>query len=392
MSRRTFVLGWAATMLAASLTFGQRKAPAINAETPHGALMQQIGQENDTAKKAALLEELVAKFGADPKLKNEMLWAYPIKLDLHVKSQEWDKAIDAGTKALVLDDSYVEVAVATLKAAEGKKDYPLVKSWAQKTSAMARKSVATPKLPEEEDEAAKTRIDYARQVAQYADYALFNAALQSGQPAVVIEMAETLKAQNPSSEYWPQLAPQYVFALNSTGQTAKAVSEAEEVLLKDSNNTDLLLLASNHYYGLKPPNLAKSIQHSGKAVTAWDAAQKPANVADADWAKRKNDSLSFALWLNGMALAQQNKLNEADPPLRRALPMLTNDQLKAPATFYLGMANFKAGEPAGPGKPPNRAKLTDAFRFFQQCAAIKGPYQQQAANNLKALTGRYAIK
>jgi hypothetical protein len=392
MSKTRFTLG-CALFVCAMAAFGQRKAPSINAETPHGAVMQQIAQESDAAKKGALLEEFVAKFGGDAKLKDELLWIYPQKQELHVKAQQWDQAIDAGTKTIALDDSLLEVAVATLKAAEAKKDMPLVKAWSTKTSTIARKSLATAKLLGEEDDAARIRLDYAKQVNIYADYALFNAALQGGNPAVAIEMAETLKAQSPDGDYFKQVAPQYIVALNSQNP-AKAVAAAEEILAKDASSDDILLLVSNHYYGQKPEkaNQDKVLLYTGKAIAGWETRQKPEGIADADWDKKKSASLGFSLWMNGMTLAQQNKLAEADPPLRRALPMLTNDQMKAPAAFYLGLGNFKAGEPAGAGKPANKAKLTDAYRFFQQCAAIKGPLQGQAASNLKVISVKYGIK
>jgi hypothetical protein len=373
--------------------WAQRKPVAINGETPHGALMQQIGQEQDAAKKLALLDELVAKFGADPKLKNEMAWAYPQKQDLHVKAQEWDKAIDAGAKAIALDPELLGVSVAALKAAEAKKDLPLVKSWAQKTSEIARKSLATAKFPDEEDEAAKVRLDYAKQVSTYADYSLFNAAIQPGNPAVTIEMAEALKAQSPASEYWSQTVPAYVVALNQQGQTAKAVAVAEEVLAKDASSDDLMLLAANHYYS-QPPNKAnqeKVLLYTGQAVKAWENRAKPEGVSDGDWEKKKNASLSFSLWMNGMTLAAQGRLGDADAPLRRALPIIANDQMKALAAFNLGLGNFKAGEPAA-GRPVNKAKLADAYRFFQQSAAIKSPVQGQAASNLKVIAVKYGIK
>lgn len=387
----TSVLTLAALMAPAALA--QRKQVAINAETPHGALMQKIGQENDSAKKAALLEEMVAKFGADAQLKSELLWAYPQKQDLHVKAQEWDKAIEAGTKTIELDDTYVDVAVAALKAAEAKKDMPLVKAWATKTSALARKSAATAKLPEEEDEAAKARIGYATQVSQYADYALFSAALQGGNPAVTIEMGDALQAQSPDGDYWKQLAPSYVVALN-TQNPAKAIAVAEEMVAKDASSDDLLLLLANHYYSQKPEkaNQDKVLLYSGKAIAGWATRQKPAGVSDADWEKKKNGALGFSLWMNGMTYGAQNKLNDAAPPLSQALPLLTNDQMKAPATFYLGMAAFKAGEPAGPGKPANKVKLAEAYKYFQQCAAIKSAVQGTAATNLKAISAKYGIK
>lgn len=376
-------------VVAAMPAWSQRKQIAINAETPHGAILQQIGQAGDAAKKMALMEEFASKFGADANLKDELLWVYSQKQDLHVKAQEWDKAVEAGTKAVGLDPEYLEVAVATLKAAEAKKDAPLTKMWAGKTSEIARRSVATPKRGDEEADDAKARLDYAKQVAIYADYALFNAAIQPGNPAVTIEMAEALKAQSPESEYWAQVAPGYVLALNAQGQTAKAVTVAEEILVKDATNDDLLLLVSNHYYGQKPEtaNQDKVLAYTDKAVAAWGTRQKPAAMADADWEKKKNASLGYSLWMNGMTQAAQNKLADADRVLRQAMPLISNDQMKAGALFHLGLANFKMGEAT-----KNKVKLADSAAFNRQCAAIKSPYQGQAAANLKVIQVKYGVK
>lgn len=384
------ILAWTAfCSLLVEPGFGQRKQLDINAETPHGALLQKIGQETDPAKKTALLEEFSAKFSSEAKLKDELLWVYSQKQDHYVKASEWDKAIEAGTKAVALDPEYLEVAVATLKAAEAKKDAPLVKKWATNTSGIARRSVATAKRDGEEADDAKARIDYAKQVATYADYALFNAALQPGNPAVTIEMAEALKAQSPDGEYWPQVAPGYVMALNQQNQTAKAVAVAEEILSKDPGNDDLLLLVANHYYGLKPEkaNQDKVLLYTEKAVAGWGTRPKPAAMADADWEKKKTASLGYSLWMNGMTSASQNKLAEADKTLRQALPLISNDQMKAGALFHLGLANFKMGEGT-----KNKVKLAEAFRFNQQCAAIKSPYQGQAAANMKVIQVKYGIK
>ena len=383
------LLPWAlAAASVASPVWGQRKQISINAETPHGAVLQKIGQEGDAAKKLAHMEEFASKFGTDAKLHDELLWVYSQKQDLHVKAQEWDKAIEAGTKAVAIDPEYLEVAVAALKAAEAKKEMAQVKSWAGKTSEIARRSVATPKRGEEEADDAKARIDYAKQVATYADYALFNAAIQGGSPAVTIEMAEALKAQSPDGEYWPQVAPGYVLALNQQGQAAKAVGVAEELLGKDATNDDLLLLVGNHYFGLQPASKAnqdKVLLYTDKAVAAWGTRQKPAAMAEVDWEKKKAGSLGYSLWMNGMTQAALNKLPESDKVLRQALPMLTNDQLKAGALFNLGLANFKMGEAA-----KNKAQLTDAANFSRLCAAIKSPYQAQAAANLKGIQAKLA--
>ncbi|MEK7753481.1 MAG: hypothetical protein AAB654_16275, partial [Acidobacteriota bacterium] len=75
--------------------------------------------------------------------------------------------------------------------------------------------------------------------------------------------------------------------------------------------------------------------------------------------------------------------------LRAGLPyMKDNQQLLAGAYFYLGLAAFKLGDT----KPPDTARLLDAIKFNQQCAAIKGPFQALAQRNLKVIKSQFQIQ
>src|SRR5436309_2906842 len=94
---------------------GQRhKIEEVNAEKPEGKLLQQIMQENDEGKKAALLDQFAGEFP-----KHE---ATPFVLEqlqgIYVKGNNPDKTIAAGDKLLALDPGDPEAAIQCLKAAE----------------------------------------------------------------------------------------------------------------------------------------------------------------------------------------------------------------------------------------------------------------------------------
>ena len=78
--------------------------------------------------------------------------------------------------------------------------------------------------------------------------------------------------------------------------------------------------------------------------------------------------------MSGKALFEQKKLAPADKEFRAALPLVEgNDQLKAETLFYAGLVNYQM------------KNIPDALKFNQQCAAIKSPFQAQAAKNASVM-------
>lgn len=106
------------------------------------------------------------------------VWVVALALTLGggAVAQEGDAAIQMAEKLAAEDPDNTKGAtlpafVAALKAVEAKKDAAAVKGWAVRTSALARKTAAAPKAAEESDAAVKDRIDYAKQVDVYTEYA-----------------------------------------------------------------------------------------------------------------------------------------------------------------------------------------------------------------------------
>ena len=93
--------------------FGQRhKLEEVDAEKPEGKLLQQIMQENDPAKKTALMEQFAGEF---PKAE-QTAWVLEQLQGYYVKANQPDQIIAAGDKLLAVDPDDPEAA---LQCAEG---------------------------------------------------------------------------------------------------------------------------------------------------------------------------------------------------------------------------------------------------------------------------------
>lgn len=298
----------------------QRKAPNINAETPEGALLQKIGQENDEKAKLALMEQFTSQFA-----KNESAgWVYGQMQPVYLKNGQWDKAIESGEKILAADPADTEIAHNCLKAAEAKKDPDLVVKWAEATSAAARKSAATPKPKDEEEaETWKKTVDYAKQVDTYTEYAVYSQALQAADPKKRLDLFQSLEKRNPDSQYLTsvQTQTQIFQLLQQIGEKDKSVAVGEKILQKDPTNDDILLVVAGYYYeGNK--DKAKTLAYAQKLAEVAPGRPKPEGISDDDWNNRKMLKAGIANWMIGVINSNDSKWADADKALRAATPML----------------------------------------------------------------------
>ena len=363
----------------------QRKAPNINAETPEGALLQKIGQENDEKAKLGLMEQFASQHAT-----NESAgWVLGQMQTIYIKNSQWDKAIEAGEKLLAADPADTEAAHNCLKAAEAKKDSGLIVKWADATSAAARKTAAAPKPKDEEEaESWKKSIDYAKQVDTYTEYAVYAQALQTADPKKRLDLFQHLEKRNPDSQYIASSQLQIFQLLQQTGEKDKAAALGEKLLQKDDSNDDILLVVAGYYYeGNKDKE--KALRYAQKLAEIAPTKPKPEGVSDDDWNNRKMLKTGIAYWMVGVTNSNDGKWADADKALRAALPNLkSNNDLQAETLFHLGLSNFKLGE----GKTPNKQRILDALRFNQQCSAIKSRFQAQATKNIAAIKSQYHIQ
>ena len=380
---RTWVI--VVALAAAGGAFAQcHKIGEVNAEKPEGALLQQIGQEQDATKKLALMEQFAGQFPQH----EAVGWVYEQMEAAYAKAGNQDKVLEVGAKLVAMPGDCVEASQQALKAAEAKKDPDLVKKWSNQTAELAKKVAGTPQ-PKEADEVDewKRRVDFAKQVDKYTEYSLMATALAATDPAKKVDLIDTLEQRNPQSEYLPQLREQQFIAYRQTNNTAKAVSLAERLAEKNQADEDMLLVLADHYFNQKQP--AKVIDYTARLVEVANAKPKPANVADADWDKRKRQLIGSAHWYAGMTYMSQSKYAEGEKALAEALPNVRETQaLLAPTLFNLGLANYKLGG----GRSVNSERILAALKYFDECSKIAGPLRAQALQNIKAIRSQYAVK
>jgi lipopolysaccharide biosynthesis regulator YciM len=237
---------------------------------------------------------------------------------------------------------------------------------------------AKPKPAEADDaETWKNEVQYAKQVDQYSDYALYRAALESRDPKMTIELCEELAQHNPKSEYVPKTAETLFVAYRQTGANDKAIALAEKVLATDQTNEDMLLVvADNYMQNKKEPERVHA--YSAKIVQVMSAKPKPEGVSDADWTARKNLVTGLAHFMSGKLYYNEGKFAPAETELRSALPLVeSNATLKPEVLYLLAYANYKL------------ERVQEAATYYRACAAIKSPFQATAAKNLQGIQAQY---
>jgi tetratricopeptide (TPR) repeat protein len=354
---------------------GQRhRIEEVNSEKPEGKLLQQIMQENDPAKKVALLDQFAGEFPKD----EGTPWVLEQLQSIYVKANDPDKIIASGDKLLALDPDDPEAGVQCLKAAEAKKDVALIKKYSAATSAAARKMAAAPQPKEADDVAAwKASVDYAKQVDQYTEYALYRGSVESREPKVTIDLAEVLIARDPKGEYATKVTPTLFVAYRQAGDSAKAIALAERVTATDDSHEDMLLALADSYLQQKR-DPEKVHAYTAKIVLLMAQKPKPEGVGDADWTARKNLIAGLAHYMNGKLYHNENSFAKADVELRAALPLVeSNAAIKPEVLYMLALSDFKL------------EKLQEAANYFRAGAALKSPFQKLSADNLARLKTQY---
>ena len=349
-------------------------AQGVDAGSPEGQMLGAIQKESDPAHKQTMIEEFVKTYPTS----SQAGWAWEQLQAAYMQGQQYDKAIEAGEKALAVNTDDPVIAYNNLKAAEAKNDVDGVMKWSNKTSELARKAVDSAGKSGASD--AKSRADYAQQLDGYSEYSIYALALKTADPQKVIALSESLEQRNPKSQYMGKLTGIYLNALRQAGQNDKIGPAAEKLLQNDPNNADALFSAAD--YNMQHQNMDKCFEYSSKLVQVIQQTPKPEGVSDQDWQKRKNTMLGAGLWMQGLGYNSKHQYQQANTVLRQSLPVLhDNTQLLGLSLFALGLADHSLG------KAGNRAMMQDALKYFQQSAALNSPVQAQAQANVKAMRG-----
>ncbi|HLK18279.1 MAG TPA: hypothetical protein VKT81_04950 [Bryobacteraceae bacterium] len=358
----------------------QKQHFTINVGTPEGVMLQSIGSEPDDEKKLPLALDFLAKY---PKHEGAV-WVANQAETIYIKQKEYDKALEVGEKTFADNPTDLELDYNTIKAAEGKEDPGQLKTWCARASDLARKTLADAKAPADEDE--KQHVEYVKGVQSYSEYALYALALKLKDPKQVAELGSALEEQNVKSPYMAQLSGVYLNALTQSGQAAKACTAAEKLATANTKDVDAGVNAAN--CSLQKKQYDRAVAYSSHVLEALGSRSKPEGMSDADWASKKSMLAGRANWIAGMSYASENKLGPADKSLRAALPSVKGEPLMlAPALFQLALANYQLGKALG-----DKAKIKDGLQFFQQCADISGPYQDQASKNVTTIKRELGVR
>ena len=263
----------------------------------------------------------------------------------------------------------------SLKDAEAKGDAAAVKKLAAETSALARKAAAEA-APEDasEKDAWTARVAYAKDVDLQAEYALVDVALKS-QPATMVDLLAALEAQNPKSKYLDDAYANYLYALNQVGASAKIPAIAEKGLANFPENPDLLYFLTENARSSRQNDRAQS--YANRLLAAFAKRPKPEGVSEADWEKKKSAMMGEGYRISGVVSGEKSQYAAADKNLRAAMPYIKgNNAFTAEALFYLGLADYNLGK-----MTMSKAKILEGAKFSDQCAAITGPYAEQAYKN-----------
>jgi hypothetical protein len=350
----------------AGLAQGRFK-PDINAETPEGKMLQEIGQTEEGAKRIELIEKFLAAHGNH----GGAAWAYSQLLTSAQKTNQHDKVILAATKLVAADATDIEMAYAGLQAAVAKADNDLIAQWATATVEAGKKARATPEPADDQEiERWKYKISFSQpdQAPKRAEYELFAAVLRTQDPAGRVKLLDALTALNPKSEYLAQGPSFYFMAYRQMNQNDKALALAAQYAANNTADEDMLLLLANNAFEKK--DQPGTIRYADQLTALLKSKPAPAGADPAAWETKKGVTMGAGLWLKGMTHASQSHWKETDAALREAVPLLQNNKdLLSHALFNIGLANYRMGN------------LNEALKFSQECAALPGPKQAEAAKN-----------
>jgi tetratricopeptide (TPR) repeat protein len=285
--------------------------------------------------------------------------------------------VAAPSLALAQDD--LNEAFKNLKAADEQKDNDAVKKWAVDSLQMTAKILSSPQPTSESDAAVwKTTQSFAKDVKQFAEYALDAAILRTPEPEKKIELFQILEKASPDSKYLQQL---YTPALAAQAKMKpdRSFEFAQHVVGKDPNNEEALLVLTAGCYERKQYDA--TVNYGGRLAKVMTSHPKPEGVSGTEWENKRTVMLGRAHWLSGMAYEAQGKHPQASESLKASLPFLKGEpQLLAQAQFYIGVSDYNLARVTH-----DRGLMQEALKYSQMAAESSTAVGKQASQNAYAI-------
>jgi hypothetical protein len=280
---------------------------------------------------------------------------------------------------LVITTGSLDATYQKLKDAVAAKDAVQVKILSAQTCALAREAISAPApADDDEKEAWKNHVAYARDVEVYTEYALYATAV-GAPPEVTVDLLATLEQQNPKSKYLADAYGLYFHALRQTGAAAKIPDIAEKAIVNFPENDDSLAVLAESALSRKQND--RALGYAKRLMAALNKRARPEGMSAAEWERKRSTELASGYWIAGVVQAEKGVYYEADKDLRAALPLVAgNDARKGYALFCLGLANYQLGK-----MTLKKAQVLEAAQFSKEAAAIQGTWTQQAWRNAQVM-------
>jgi tetratricopeptide (TPR) repeat protein len=298
-------------------------------------------------------------------------------VDYYLSQKNYDKVFDYGDKLFAVDPDNFANALNMIRAASETHNAERVLSYGEKSADILQRFKAAPPpagtSPEDWEgqkrntlEANKDGIVYVLQVVMSGSYPQKDA---SRYAAVLTKLADVI----PDPAYAAQALGVAATAYQQAQNTPKMLEVANSLLAKDPNNLGMLLLLSD-YYSEKGEQLDKADAYARKVLSNLETAQKPAGLADEQWATEKTLQKGLALSTLGQVSMQKKQNAQAIVNLRAAAPLLkSNDTSYARNQYRLGFALL------------NLKKTAEAKEAFVQAASVNSVYRALAQEKVKEI-------
>jgi tetratricopeptide (TPR) repeat protein len=360
--------------LTAGVLLAQRPRPAYDPETKDGLLIQHIQQETDATEKLHYMEQFATQFPSHQAL----AWVYDQLQPAYVQIKEWDQAMHIGTLRLAIEPDNLEAAKIALRSAEAKHDPEQMVKWADRVWQVAS-TLSAKNGPSASD---------AKTAETYAEFCVYSTAMASPDLKARLELLRHLEHGMPSSQYAQGLTSEYFRIYRQLGDEEKSIELAEKGLKTERDNVDMLMfLAEIHFRKDTPHDRQLVLSFTTQVIETIDRTQRPQSVSEGDWERKKAQMLGFANYMGGMSNSLNHTYAKADVMLRASLNYVKdNEAQNAAALYHLAMANYRLAEAGN-----DRSRPVDALRFMRRCAALKGPFHDQAVKNIEAIKAEYNL-
>lgn len=371
MSLRSFAVALTLLLAGALTIAAQVSTIVIPAGTPEDQAIQAITNEQDPAKREAMLKDMVQKFASNP---DAVAYGYSQLASAALTAGNATEALADGDKALEAMPNNVEILMAQVNAAQAIKDNLKVVQYAAKGGTLFNGigKQAKPAGMTDDDFAAQNAAmkQSAQPSYEYLETTAYNAIAAETDSKTRMAMIERFTPAFPNSKFEEPVTQLALVSLQDTGDTQKLFAYGDKLLASNPDDFVTLSLLANAYADTKGADTAKALEYARKAIGL-------ANPDDASADNKRKHSAGLAYNALGYALMKEGKTGEAAVELKKGTTLLSDDpQLQAVLLYRLGNAYAML------------KRYPEARQVLTQAAEIKGPYQQPSRELLAKMKGR----